>query len=190
MMIVFVVVIGSILTGALVGVNRATAPVIQRNEELRLKRNVLAALEIPAGETDADVETAFAAGVEAHTSGGMTFYTSRDTGDVAFQYTGPGLWGPINGAIAVKDEFTRIRGLTVFHQEETPGLGSRITEPAYLAQFRDKSFRSGLELVPPGRSTGDTQIDAITGATMTAAAFVDLLNENLAAAARAYGGNP
>jgi Na+-transporting NADH:ubiquinone oxidoreductase subunit C len=188
MMVVFVIVVGTILTGSLVGVNLATAPAIERNEALRLKRSILAALDLPVGESDEGVEAAFDAAVDEKPAGEMTFYVSRETGDVAFPYTGPGLWGPINGAIAVKDDFTRIRGLTVFHQEETPGLGSRITEPAYLSQFRDKSIGSGLVLVAPGKSTGDTQIDAITGATLTASAFVDLLNDNLAAAAEAYGG--
>jgi Na+-transporting NADH:ubiquinone oxidoreductase subunit C len=137
------------------------------------------------------VEAIFARAVEARVAGERTFYTGRDTGDVAFEYTGAGLWGPIQGAIAVGDDFSRIRGLTVSRQEETPGLGSRITEPGFLDQFRDKTFEPALVLVPPDRSRGDREVDGITGATMTATAFVKLLNDNLSAAREAYkGGSP
>jgi Na+-transporting NADH:ubiquinone oxidoreductase subunit C len=188
MMVVFVIVSGTILTGALVAVNAYTAPVIERNSAVRLKRNVLVALGIAAGQTDREIEEAFGAGVEENTAGGRAFFRSGNTGDIAFEYTGPGLWGPITGAIAVNDAFRTIKGLTVFHQEETPGLGSRITEPAYLAQFQGKSFRPALRLVAAGKASDDLSIDAITGATMTCNAFIKLLNQNLAAAAVAYGG--
>ena len=196
-MVVFVLVVGTILTGSLVGVNRITAPAIQRNEEIRLKRNVLAALAVPADGSDDAVLAVFDSVVEIRPAGGRVFYISRATGDVAFEYVGSGLWGPIRGAVAVDPVFTRIRGITVFHQEETPGLGSRITERAYLDGFRDKRFAGGLVLATPGRTvrstatTGDAgpeQIDAITGATMTSAAFVRLVGGSLRAAAEAYTG--
>ena len=58
-------------------------------------------------------------------------------------------------------------------------MGSRITEPAYLAQFVGKRITNGLVLVQPGRSTADNEIDSITGATMTSDAFIHILNQNL-----------
>ena len=188
MMLVFVIVMGTILTGSLVGVNALTAPVIERNSAVRLKRNVLMALEIPAGESDREIEETFAASVEEQSYGGKAYFASKGTGDVAFEYTGSGLWGPITGALAVTQDWSAIAGLTVFHQEETPGLGSRITEPSYLEKFRGKTFRPALKLVAPGKASDSASVDAITGATMTCNAFVKLLNENLAAAAAAYQG--
>jgi len=191
MMVVFVIVSGTILTGALVYVSAATTPIIERNAAVRLKKNVLLALAIPTGQTDAEIEQTFAASVEERPSGGRAFFAAKSTGDLAFEYTGSGLWGPITGAIAVSRDLATIKGLTVFHQEETPGLGSRITEPAYLRQFQGKSFQSGLKLVPPGKGTTEDTIDAITGATMTCNAFIKILNDNLGAATSAIkGGSP
>ena len=47
LMVLFVLVLGSILTTALIGVNGFTAPMIEKNVEIKLKSSVLAALEIP-----------------------------------------------------------------------------------------------------------------------------------------------
>jgi len=75
-----------------------------------------------------------------------------------------------------------LKAVTVIHQEETPGLGDRIKEQAYLDQFQGKEFSSGLKLMPPGKSSRANEIDAITGATLTPKAFLQILNKNLTAA--------
>ena len=69
-----------------------------------------------------------------------------------------------------------ISGLTIMQQEETPGLGSRIAEDEYLRMFVGKRFAPALELVAPGKGSGDTQIDSIARATMSSKAFLDILN--------------
>jgi Na+-transporting NADH:ubiquinone oxidoreductase subunit C len=176
LMIVFVLVLGTILTAALVTVNYFTTPVIEKNEEIATKSSILAALNIPFQQDS--VEDVFAENVEEKQQEGITYYLSKDA-DIAFPYSGAGLWGPIEGIIAVQPDFERLKGITIIRQEETPGLGSRITEAEYLAQFQGKRFGKGLVRVQPGRSSEDNEIDSITGATMTADAFITILNENL-----------
>ena len=100
---------------------------------------------------------------------------------MAFAYAGSGLWGPINGIVALNPDLSTLKGVTILHQEETPGLGSRITEQAYLDTFRGKDFTSGLKLTPPGKAKAANEIDAITGATLSPKAFLQILNANLAA---------
>jgi len=176
LMIVFVLVLGSILTAALLAVNYVTTPVIEKNEEIATKSSILAALNIPFNSQN--VEAVFADNVMQREQNGTTYYlTKEDT--VAFPYSGSGLWGPIEGIIAIQPDFQRLEGITISRQEETPGLGSRITEAAYLAQFQDKRFTEGLKLVQPGRADRDNEIDSITGATMTTDAFIKILNENI-----------
>jgi Na+-transporting NADH:ubiquinone oxidoreductase subunit C len=176
LMIVFVLVLGSILTAALLAVNYVTTPVIQKNEEIATKSSILEALNIPFNSQN--VEEVFADNVMQREQNGTTYYlTKEDT--VAFPYSGSGLWGPIEGIIAIQPDFQRLEGITISRQEETPGLGSRITEAAYLAQFQDKRFTEGLKLVQPGRADRDNEIDSITGATMTTDAFIKILNENI-----------
>ena len=176
LMIVFVLVLGSILTTALVAVNYVTTPVIEKNEEIATKSSILEALSISFAP--GEVEEVFSANVERREQDGQGYYVAEN-GEIAFPYSGPGLWGPIEGIVAIRPNFETLAGVTISRQEETPGLGSRITETEYLEQFEGKRFADGLELVQPGRSSADNEIDSITGATMTANAFVKLLNENI-----------
>ncbi len=176
LMIVFVLVLGSILTAALMAVNFYTIPIIEKNEGIATKSSILKALNISFNQDN--VEEIFAENVEEKQQEGTTYYVAKDS-NIAFPYSGSGLWGPIEGIIAVQPDFERLKGITIIRQEETPGLGSRIGEAPYLAQFEGKRFSDGLELVKPGRSSRDNQIDSITGATMTSDAFIAILNENL-----------
>ena len=179
MMLVFVLVLGTILTGILVAVNYYTTPVISRNEQREVQAGVLQALGIPFPE--GEQERVFADSVKARQAGGKTYYVADGAG-IAFPYSGSGLWGPINGIVALNPDLRTLKGITILHQEETPGLGSRITEAAYLDQFRGKDFSSGLKLTPPGKAKANNEIDAITGATLSPKAFLDILNANLRAA--------
>ena len=178
MMLVFVLVLGTVLTGILVAVNYYTTPVISRNEQREVQAGVLRALGIPFPE--GEQERVFADSVKARQAGGKTYYVADGAG-IAFPYSGSGLWGPINGIVALNPDLRTLKGITILHQEETPGLGSRITEAAYLDQFRGKDFSSGLKLTPPGKAKANNEIDAITGATLSPKAFLDILNANLRA---------
>jgi Na+-transporting NADH:ubiquinone oxidoreductase subunit C len=179
MMLVFVLVLGTILTGILVAVNWYTTPVITKNEQHEIQASILQALGIPFGEEE--VEQVFARDVQVRQSGGKTYYVAAGSG-LAFAYAGSGLWGPINGIVALNPDLSTLRAVTIIHQEETPGLGSRITEQAYLDQFRGKDFSTGLKLMPPGKSKASNEIDAITGATLSPKAFLNILNASLRSA--------
>jgi len=161
MMLVFVLVLGTILTGILVAVNWYTTPVISRNEQREVQAGILQALGIPFAEEQA--QQVFAGSVQARQAGGRQYYVAEG-GQVAFAYSGSGLWGPISGIVALNPDLSTLKGVTILHQEETPGLGSRIAEADYLDQFRGKDFTAGLKLVPEGRSSASNEIDAITGA--------------------------
>ena len=186
MMILFVLVLGSILTTSLVLVNSFTTPIIEKNVEIKLKSSVLAALEIDFDEVT--VEQTFANNVKIETKEDATYYISAN-GDYALPYEGSGLWGPITGILAMNPDLVNIAGITIMHQEETPGLGSRIGEELYLKMFIGKSFSPRLELVSPGKGTTRTQVDSIAGATMSSKAFVNILNEEQARYRALIGGS-
>ena len=58
-----------------------------------------------------------------------------------------------------------ITGLSVISQNETPGLGIKITEPSFTKQFINRNV-SELEL-------SKNNIHAVTGATISSRAFLD-----------------
>ncbi len=185
LMILFVLVLGTILTATLVAVNYYTTPVIEKNEEIKKKSSVLDALGI--SYTREDVEQVFASHVKAEQKDGKTFYIAG-SGDIAFNYSGAGLWGPITGIVALRPDLKTIAGVTVIQQEETPGLGGRIAEQSYLDQFSGKVLAPALKVTAPGRAKADNEIDAITGATLTSNAFIAILNNQLEAYLSAYRG--
>lgn len=175
-MIVFIVIVGTILTTSLVGVDTYTRPIIEKNEELKRKASILQAFEIPYYQKET-IEDVFLENIRGRGSEEKKYYLSKD-GRIAFLYTGSGLWGPITGVLAMDADMKFIKRVEIMHQEETPGLGSRIAERTFLNQFNDKTFTPQLILVPEGRSRAANEIDGITGATMSSEAFIGILNEH------------
>lgn len=174
-MIIFVLVLGTILTSALAVVDHVTSPIIARNTSQKLKTSVLEALRVPFRASD--VDRVFANQVNKVEKGGRTYYVSR-SGELALPISGKGVWGPITGILAMKPGASQIVGITIMHEEETPGLGSRIAEQPFLRQFIGKVFSPVLKMVAPGKSesNGTNVVDSISGATLSSKAFLALLN--------------
>jgi electron transport complex protein RnfG len=63
--------------------------------------------------------------------------------------------------------------MDVLRHEETPGLGARITTPAFQNQF------DGAPVQQLALRSGGGSIDAITGATVSSQAVVTALNSKI-----------
>ncbi len=81
---------------------------------------------------------------------------------------GKGYGGTIKIAVGIRLDET-IKHVRIISQNETPGLGSRITEDEFLNQFDNKS----LDELKLSREGG--KIDAITGATISSEAVVNIV---------------
>jgi Na+-transporting NADH:ubiquinone oxidoreductase subunit C len=171
--LIFCIAMGTGSGALLVGINAFTATQIARNEELKLKSSVLDVLGIPY--TQADALKVFKENVETLTKGDWVLYKSKDQ-SVAFEFGGSGVWGPISGIVSMNPDQKTIRNLKIIHQEETPGLGGRIAEKAFLDQFKNKEVIPKLVFMPAGRAKANNEVDAITGATYSSKALERLLN--------------
>ena len=172
-----------------------TAEAVRRNEKLFLQRAVLAAADPERAET---VEAKDApAWYRDHVRAFPNETTperfevfdpeSRDTMAHVLIRTGNGLWGRITAVVGLNRTLTAFTGVTFVQQNETPGLGARIEEPWFKAQFRGKT--GPFTLVPEGsQSASPREMDAITGATVTSAAVRDMLNNALREAPGQIGG--
>ncbi|NQV18964.1 MAG: FMN-binding protein [Armatimonadetes bacterium] len=172
-MILFVLILGSILTFVLIGVNYYTKPIIEKNEAIKIKSRVMDAFGISYNIDD--IEKVFSENVKIETENNVKYYFTENN-EISFEITGNGLWGPITGILALKPDLETIKGITLIHQEETPGLGGRIAEKEYLSSFKDKKIIPKLEIVSPGKAIKENEVDGITGATMTSKAFEELIN--------------
>lgn len=181
--IVFILILTAVFTAALATADAFFAPTIEANRALAERRDVLYALGLDATGDAAALNARFEASVTERTAGdGTTFYVQRGTdgNDVAYAvpFTGSGLWGTIRGFLAVTANADRIVGIVFTEQQETPGLGGRIDEPAFKEQFRGVAISPATKIAYG--LNGDKEIDAVTGATITSNAVMRILNDTLA----------
>lgn len=102
---------------------------------------------------------------------------------------GTGLWGPIWGNIALKDDLNTVVGVYFDHKGETPGLGAEITTDKFKKQFvgkkifDDKGKFTSIEVVKGGakklpKNMQIHGVDAISGGTITSKG-VDAMLKNV-----------
>lgn len=99
---------------------------------------------------------------------------------------GMGLWGPISGYIALNEDKVTVYGAYFNHESETAGLGAEIKDNvAWQEKFQGKKvFTSGDDKtialgVEKNVTDPATQVDAVTGATLTSNGVRDMLHEAL-----------
>ncbi len=175
MMIVFVLILGTILATTLVGVDTLTQPMISKNEKIKELSTILNTFNIEY--TDETIEKVFTDNIETIEFADMSVY-KVSSGETAFPFEGSGFQGPIIGVVVMDADGITIRAVGIKSQVETPGLGSRITEKQFLDSFIDKQFDPELILVGAGKSAKKTDIDGITGATMSSIALIKVINND------------
>jgi len=101
---------------------------------------------------------------------------ANETVGWAFNCQGPGFADKIELVVAVDKDFSKFAGYAVLSSNETPGFGDKIKESYYRNQFRGAPA-GPLELVKTGDDKQiDSQIVAITGATVSSTAVVNIIN--------------
>ena len=84
---------------------------------------------------------------------------------------GPGLWSTMWAFMAVDLDGKTVKGFKFYEQGETPGLGGEVDNPRWIAQWADKVLfdeTGNVQIaVVKGGASGDSEIDALSGATLT-----------------------
>lgn len=97
----------------------------------------------------------------------------------AFLTEGQGYQGPIKILCGVDSDFEQILGIEIIESTETPGLGARINEAWFKKQFAALNIRSLISYVK-GKPQNNSEVEAITGATVSSKAVVDIINKAVA----------
>ncbi|MBY6276108.1 RnfABCDGE type electron transport complex subunit G [Symbiobacterium thermophilum] len=169
----------TVLAGvALAGVNGVTAPIVAEMEARALQEGLAEVLpgaaifeEVPADElarAGGPVQAAWR-GVDAE----------GEPVGVVVQAAPSGYGGAIVLLVGVEPGGTVHQLKVLSATGETPGLGSKATEPAFLQQFLGLS--PSIELVKNQPPAGN-EIQAVTGATISSRAVLDGVNAALDAA--------
>jgi Na+-transporting NADH:ubiquinone oxidoreductase subunit C len=185
--VLFTAAVTAVFVAPLALVHELTKDRVEQNQAARLQRAVLEAAGFSVPAAYADVVALFNSRVEdkglAPERGAVYAITSEPgSGEAAYviAQAGSGLWGRIVALVGFEADRKTLTGLSFLEQTETPGLGARIDENAFKAQFRGK--RGPFTTVPEGTMAAADQFDAISGATLSSNAVKDILN---AAAAKA-----
>jgi electron transport complex protein RnfG len=94
---------------------------------------------------------------------------------VALEESGKGYGGPIGVLVGFNVADDTLAGIGITTLKETPGLGMRVVEPGFTAQF------AGFT-TPVGLKANGGKVDAVSGATISSTGAVEAVNR----AARTY----
>lgn len=175
---------GMISGSAIVGVYQITAPRIERNRAEALARAVYEVLPgavskeawVPGtdGLVRPDVEPK--PGDEAVYAG---FDADGKQIGFAIPAEGSGFQDTIMLIYGIDPDRRRIVGMRVLESRETPGLGDKIIKDAhFVAEFDDLAVDPAIVALPKGTTTNQYEIDAISGATISSKAIVNILNKS------------
>ena len=155
------------------GIFLATEDRVRENELLFLRTAVLSAAGASLGTDTSQIASLYLSSVTENEG----FYIVRvGSGPERYviPFKGAGLWGEISLMVGFEADLTTLSGVAIVSQHETPGLGARIEEPWFTAQFAGK--KGPFRIVEEGTADASDEVDAITGATRTSESFQNIMN--------------
>lgn len=92
---------------------------------------------------------------------------------VAFETFGQGFGGELGVMAGYRLAGEKLVGIGITTLAETPGVGTRVTEPTFTRQFQGMKLDSTFKVKKDGGA-----IDAVTGATISSRAVAEALRES------------
>jgi len=180
-MFLVLTVIGAVSGGILAGVFHVADPLIQANREKELKEAIFVVL--PEAKDYKILEK----GIDKTK---VIVYQGLDADGrpvgLAFIADGGGFQGNIRIMVGLSVDYLKLKGIKVLEQNETPGLGNRIKEPAFEGQFKGLEIKPKVEYIKYRKPEKPNQIQAITGATISSDAVVKNINNAVEKVLKAF----
>ena len=151
--------------------NNVTADTIaKRNEQANAEARNLVLESAQDFEEVKDVKTDNSKGVEV-----SEIYEAKDESGNTVGYTlkvlPSGYGGTIELMVGIDSANGQVSGINVVSNSETAGLGAKATDPEFSDQYKGKPLEE-LSVLKNG-TPGDTEIKAISGATITSTAVTN-----------------
>jgi Na+-translocating ferredoxin:NAD+ oxidoreductase subunit G len=160
-------ILGVIAGGGLALINGWSAPLIAANQKAETERGIF--LVQPEGKT---YETVDGTGLELY----KVFLEDNNLAGYSLVYSGNGFQGKIKLIAGITPGLNKITSIEILDQVETPGLGTKITEAPFLDQFRKLDTAPQVNWVKGSPASAPNEIQAITGATISSKAVVEIIN--------------
>lgn len=162
--------IGILAGGLLAMVNNWADPLIEANKKAATEAAIFRVQ--PEGKI-----------YEAVSNAGFEVYKVSNADSVglgyAMVYEGNGFQGKIRLIAGLSEDLNNISAIEILDQIETPGLGTVITEPRYTEQFINLQTSPAIEIVKGVEPSKPTEVQAITGATISSKAVVVIINNGI-----------
>ena len=151
--------------------NSVTAGTIaQRSEQANAEARKLVLDSAETFEEVKDVNTDNSKGIEV-----AEVYEAKDASGNTVGYTlkvvPSGYGGDIELMVGIDSANSQVSGINVVSNSETAGLGAKSTDPEFSDQYKGKPLEE-LSVLKNG-TPGDTEIKAISGATITSTAVTN-----------------
>ncbi len=178
----WLLIVASFFFGLLIAVtNAALSPRIEQNKIN--KRNRLVGVLLPEAKDfillDKEIEIESLRGEKEKIE---VFRAMSEEGECvgwSFNAAGSGFADKIELVVAVDKDFEKLAGFNVLSSNETPGFGDQIKYDYYRDQFKGAPAEE-LKLVTSGDPKKiDAEIVAISGATVSSEAVVEIINNFL-----------
>ena len=157
--------------------NDKTAPIIAVNEEANRQKALKTVIDAETFE-NAEITDDLKSIAEKYGCELNGVYTAKDADGnkigVCSILTGSGYAGGLQIAVGA-DKEAKASGIEIITSGETPGLGQNASKPAFKDRFKGKS--AGISVVKSGAN--DTQINALSGATLTSEGVTRIVNAAL-----------
>ena len=165
----------AIVATLLAGVNSITKPIIEENEQ----KNFELAMQEVLPEASS-FEKMFTSDFTPAQTGVIlsSVYQADNGGYVVSTVCSEGYGGDINVMVGIDSDLS-VNQVKIMSMSETPGLGARASEAEFIEQYQGKS--ASIAVIKNATPT-DSQIEAISGATITSKAVTKAVNTALEAA--------
>jgi len=178
----WLLIVASFFFGLLIAVtNAALSPRIVQNKIN--KRNRLVGALLPEAKDfvplDKEIEVESIQGKKEKVEVYRAMSEAGECVGWAFNAAGSGFADKIELVVAVDKDFEKLAGFDVLSSNETPGFGDQIKYDYYRDQFKGAPAEE-LKLIPSGDPKKiDAEIVAISGATVSSEAVVEIINNFL-----------
>jgi len=177
----WLLIVASFFFGLLIAVtNAALSPKIEQNKIN--KRNRLVGALLPEAKDfvlDTEIEIESIRGKKEKVEVYRAMSEAGECVGWSFNAAGSGFADKIELVVAVDKDFEKLAGFDVLSSNETPGFGDQIKYDYYRDQFAGAPAEE-LKLVTSGEPKNiDAEIVAISGATVSSEAVVEIINSFL-----------
>ena len=192
--IIYMILISTFFVAILASIYYGTSERVMNYKMNKERSQILDLFDI--SYTDNNLAEVFSKSVQKKTKNDLIYWkilkNGKDVG-FCFKIVGKGLWGTITAFVATTTDIKKVIGIEFIAQNETPGLGARITEDKFKDQFKGKKLVSSDKIIRYNLVTEDntspefSEIKQITGATASSNAVISMIYKNIKSISKKMG---